>query len=98
MEIRSSFDPYPHSTGTKSGEEPVGLGDLKQEIVDGVSKMSEVDRVLLAPGESLDMEPGGYHLMLMGPNGGLPIGFLMELDVEAADGRVFRFEVPVEKR
>lgn len=70
----------------------------KTEVIDGISKMSEVENVALAPGESLEMKPGGHHLMLVGPHGVLPVGRPLTLEIEAADGRVFRFEVPVENR
>lgn len=68
------------------------------EVVDGVSSMHEVESMSLGAGESLEMAPGGYHLMLMGPRGGMAVGQMIELDVSAADGRVFRFQVPMEKR
>ena len=68
------------------------------EVVDGVSRMSEVDSLSLCAGESLEMAPGGYHLMLMGPLANIGEGLVVELEIHAADGRVFRYGVPVEKR
>ena len=44
------------------------------------------------------MTPGGYHLMLMGPLANIGVGQVVELEISAADGRVFRYDVPVEKR
>lgn len=70
----------------------------KTELVDGVSKMSSVESVSLAPGEALEMAPGGYHLMMKGPAGVLSIGRPVALQVKVADGRVFSYQVPVEKR
>lgn len=68
------------------------------EKVDGMSSMREIDSYTLQPGEALTMEPGGYHLMLMGPLTNMAPGIIVNLDVTAADGRVFQFDVRVEKR
>jgi len=70
----------------------------RTEIVDGMSRMREVPSVQLAPGASVDLEPGGYHLMLMMPNGPLEPGQAVSVEMTASDGRVFRFSVPVERR
>ena len=70
----------------------------RSEVVNGVSRMSEVESLSLCAGESLEMTPGGYHLMLMGPLTNMAPGIIVNLDVTAADGRVFRFDVRVEKR
>lgn len=70
----------------------------RTEVVDGVSNMSQVRAYSLAPGDSLEMTPGGYHLMLMGPLTNMTAGQIVTLDLHTDDGRVFRFEVPVEKR
>lgn len=34
--------------------------------VDGLMKMQQVDQVLLAPRDSVEFQPGGYHFMLFG--------------------------------
>ena len=70
----------------------------RTQVVDGVSRMGQVDIYSVAPGSSLVMEPGSYHLMISMP--GMPVveGTLVRLDVHTADGRTFSFEVPVEKR
>jgi copper(I)-binding protein len=68
------------------------------EKVDGMSSMKEIDSYTLQPGAALTMEPGGYHLMLMGPLTNMAPGIIVNLDVTAADGRVFRYDVRVEKR
>ena len=70
----------------------------RTKVVDGVSSMSEVRDYTLAPGDRLVMEPGGYHLMLMGPLTNMTAGQIVTLDLHATDGRTYRFEVPVEKR
>ena len=71
---------------------------LTEKADDGMSSMREIDSYTLQPGDALAMEPGGYHLMLMGPLTNMAPGIIVNLDVTAADGRVFRFDVRVEKR
>ena len=66
--------------------------------VDGAMRMVPVAVLPLAPGESASFEPGGLHLMLMMPAGPLPAGSDVPLEITAADGRSFRFELPVEQR
>jgi copper(I)-binding protein len=39
----------------------------RTEIVDGVSRMRAVPNLRIAPGESVQLQPGSMHLMLMQP-------------------------------
>lgn len=41
--------------------------------VDGMMQMRHVPQVDLVPGETLRLEPGGLHLMLMGPRETFPV-------------------------
>lgn len=68
------------------------------EVVDGVSSMKEVDIFSLAPEGTLEMKPGGYHLMIMTPVKTVSQGMRVTLEVHTTDGRTFSYEVPVEKR
>ena len=70
----------------------------RSEIVDGVARMREVPEIELGPGDTLDLEPGGYHLMLMGPLTNMAAGIIVTLHLTAADGRVFSYDARVEKR
>ena len=77
------------------------FGDVslhRTELVEGVSRMREVPSLVIATGEAVELAPGGYHLMLMMPVGPLSEGQAVTVDVTDAEGRVFRFEVPVERR
>lgn len=65
---------------------------------DGVSRMLEAGTMSLAPGETLVMEPGGYHLMLMAPSRELAPGDVLTIGVTTADGQRFNFELPLKKR
>jgi len=77
------------------------FGDVslhRTEQVDGVSRMREVTSLAITAGETFELAPGGYHLMLMMPVAPLAEGARVTLDISAEDGRVFRFELPVERR
>lgn len=51
-----------------------------------------------APGTTMVLEPGGYHLMLMQPSRELRPGDVVNLTLVAGDGREFSFSLPVETR
>jgi copper(I)-binding protein len=70
----------------------------RTERVDGVSKMREVHELPVPPGESVKLEPGGYHLMLMMPATEVVPGQVITLSMTASGGQSFRFDVPVERR
>lgn len=70
----------------------------RSETVDGVSRMREVPSLRVEAGASVELKPGGYHLMLMQPAAPLQAGQSVNLVMTAADGREFSFEVPVERR
>lgn len=70
----------------------------RTRIVDGVSRMREVDELRVAPGESVTLEPGGYHLMLMMPGTDTEPGQTVRIVMISDDGRRFEFDVPVERR
>jgi copper(I)-binding protein len=60
--------------------------------------MREVPSLRVEAGASVELKPGGYHLMLMRPVAPLQAGQSVNLVMTAADGREFSFEVPVERR
>jgi copper(I)-binding protein len=70
----------------------------RSEQVDGVSRMREVSRLLLQPGESRLLEPGGYHLMLMVPTGDPVPEQSVVIEIEAGEGAAYTFEVPWRRR
>ena len=91
------------------GEKPIvfnsfsspSFGDVslhRTQRVDGVSKMRELDELRVAPGESVLLEPGGYHLMLMMPGSDLEPGQTVKIMMSTDDGHSYGFEVPVERR
>jgi copper(I)-binding protein len=77
------------------------FGDVslhRTETIDGVSRMRAVPSLRLEPGESVELAPGGYHLMLMMPAGTVSAGQEVAVEMRAADGRSYRFLLPVERR
>ena len=77
------------------------FGDVSlhlSETVDGVSRMRELPELRIGPGESLRLEPGGLHLMLMMPAGERPADRPVTVRLRRDDGTVFEFALPVERR
>ncbi len=70
----------------------------RSEIVDGVARMREVPEIELGPGETLYLEPGGYHLMLMMPTVAWSPDGPVRLSIATREGAIFEFEAPVERR
>lgn len=64
-------------------------------IARGVSSMRELEQVKLLPGETVEFEPGGMHVMLMGVKGALRPGTAIELKLRFADGTVLRVVAPI---
>ena len=54
-----------------------GLHETRQ--VDGVMKMQHVDGIDIPANGTLEMKPGGYHIMLMGLNAPLKEGDEIDL-------------------
>lgn len=65
---------------TNTGREPLVIDRVRSpdygtvemhetRIVDGVSRMRRLDRLPLAPGETVVFERGGRHLMMQAPTG-----------------------------
>lgn len=63
------------------------MASLHESVVeDGVAKMRELNRLALAPGETVRLAPGGKHLMLMQPRRELAIADAVEVTFLLADG------------
>ena len=63
-----------------------------------VMKMRQLDALALAPGQTVELKPGGYHLMLMGLKAPLQVGdqFPLTLKFEKGGEKVVtvRVEAP----
>ena len=64
-------------------------------IVDGVSRMRPVPRLTVPAGGSVELQPGGLHLMLVQPRGALEAGDSIEvvLELEGGQTRAAGFEL-----
>ncbi len=56
-------------------------------VVNGVSRMREVERLPIAAGARVELKPGGLHLMLMQPEVPLAEGREVPLRLSLDDGR-----------
>ena len=66
-------------------------------IVDGVSRMRAMPELVIPPGASVTLAPGGLHLMLMQPRAGLQAGDKVGIDFELKDGGVLHGQFEVRK-
>lgn len=62
---------------------------------DGVSSMVPVGEILIAPGHSIALEPGGMHAMLMMLQGPMKEGETFPLTLTFEDGGKIAVEVPI---
>lgn len=80
------------------GDEPVSVLTVQSDafrmasvhetvVADGVSKMRELHRLDLAPGASVELAPGGKHLMLMHPRADVHAGDKVDVRFLLGDGR-----------
>lgn len=56
-------------------------------LVDGISRMRAVERLPIAPGATVELRPGGLHLMLMQPEVALKEGAQLPLRLSLEGGR-----------
>lgn len=56
-------------------------------VVDGVSRMRELEKLALPAGGEAVLQPGGLHLMLMQPKDEAVEGSTLEVELELDDGR-----------
>ena len=76
-----------------------GRIELHRTLVEeGVAKMQPVGQLEIAAGESVSLEPGGMHLMLMGPRQSMSPGNQVLIQMTSAAGQTFEYEVSVEDR
>ena len=64
-------------------------------VEDGVARMIAQPELRLAPGETISLEPGSYHLMLIGPTRPLLAGDEVELQIRYNDDQELAILVPV---
>ncbi len=64
---------------------------------DGMMRMQRVERLSIAPGETVQLAPGGLHLMLMQPRAPTEPGQTRRIEIEFADGSRQNLQLTVRK-
>ena len=86
-----------YATLANTGDEPIAvltvqsdayrMTALHETITSGdVSRMRELHRLKIAPGETVQLQPGGKHLMLMQPRRDVAVGEKVEMMFMLVDG------------
>ena len=70
----------------------------KTEIKDGMSRMVEIQNLAIDPKQSLTMQPGGIHIMLMDLSKPLKKGEKFPLQLNFSDGSSQLIEAVIESR
>ena len=63
----------------------------------GMAHMNHIPQIEIKPGSTLQLTPGGYHLMLMNPKKGLRQGDQVEVLLEFKGGLVLPVKLKVSK-
>ena len=69
----------------------------KTEVTDSTARMIEQENLPIPAGGSLELRPGGYHLMLMMPSTPLKVGDKVKLDFSLEGGSTNNVEFKVLK-
>lgn len=96
-----------YMTISNTGDEAVILTGLRTDLAmmpdihqtstnaDGVSSMAPAGEIEIAPGESVSLEPGGLHAMLMRLQRPMAKGESFSLTLDFSDGGEIVVEVPI---
>jgi len=76
-----------------------GMAHLhSSEMKDGVTTMTMVHQLDIAPGQSVSLEPGSFHIMLMRPEAMAKVGDTVDLKILFADGDTLEVAAEVKSR
>jgi copper(I)-binding protein len=64
-------------------------------MVDGMMRMRQIEQIDVAPGATVNLAPGGLHVMLIGLTGPLGVGDTVTLTLEFDDGQRVEISAPV---
>ncbi|MCL7744498.1 copper chaperone PCu(A)C [Guyparkeria hydrothermalis] len=92
-----------------AGEQPVDLVaasvdgfqvvELHRSIEEnGMHRMVQQERITVPAGGSVELAPGGYHVMLIGAESELEEGEVLTLELTLGDGSRVSVEAPVKRR
>jgi len=70
----------------------------KSELVDGIARMIHLDEILIPAQGSVQLEPGGLHLMMPAPEPRLSAGDVVQLVLVFADGGRIEVQAEVQKK
>ncbi|WP_348733664.1 copper chaperone PCu(A)C [Rheinheimera texasensis] len=56
------------------------------QMVDGMMQMTQVDQMVVEPGQQVHLQPGGLHLMLFRPVQKISLGQQVQLRLQWSDG------------
>lgn len=65
---------------------------------EGVMRMRRLDELVIPAGETVELRPGGLHLMLIDPQGRFSLGDRIEVDLIDSKGRRLGIESEVRSR
>lgn len=73
----------------RASSDAFGVAEFHRTVDEGgVSRMRPAGVLEIAPGETLQLVPGGLHLMLMQPRGALPEGRTVVVDLLTETGEI----------
>jgi copper(I)-binding protein len=64
-------------------------------IENGIARMRHVPELAIAPGQSVQLQPGAKHLMLMGPVKALKAGDRVEIELDFGENGALSVQFPV---
>ncbi|MEE4296786.1 MAG: copper chaperone PCu(A)C [Wenzhouxiangella sp.] len=82
------------------GESPqFGHVEIHTMIMDdGVMRMRKLDELVIEPGETTELKPGGLHVMLMQPQQSFTVGDTIDITLIDADGNQYPLVSEVRSR
>lgn len=95
MKIVNGGDEPVILTGVRSGIATMSHVHMTSTNAEGVSSMAPAHDIEIQPGKAFVLEPGGFHVMLMGLNTAMREGESHELTLLFSDGDPVMVEVPI---
>jgi hypothetical protein len=97
MELNNPGDqPVDVVSAEADGFEKVELHRSVNE--NGMHRMIRQERITVPAGETVRLAPGGYHVMLIGPERSLEEGEVIDIELGLGDGERMTVEAPVTRR
>lgn len=67
----------------------------RTEVHNGMAKMISQNKLIISAGETVSLEPGGYHLMLIDPVSVPKEGEQVDMELRFDDGSILNIKAPV---